>query len=253
MDPEDTGIDESELESGEESQESTPDWHRLPRETAKAYVAFRAYSDMAPGIRSVQAAYNLMYPEKVGKQPRSWQDWSRMWEWPARARAEDQNRADEARAIAKLALTAEIVELEREKLDLRRKQVRLGNALVERAERMLAHPFLTQVSADGQTIIAPAGWKQGDIPKLAEVGVELVRLATDDVEDDLTRGISDHYGMGAGSDALPQAEADLTNELIDRIDAIILRVTAPAAGDRGRADRDTAEGEAETRETPGPE
>lgn len=59
-------------------------WERRPGESAKAYDAFREYRDLGPrrGYRSVMEHRGSMVPR-----------WCRQWDWPARAVAWDDERA----------------------------------------------------------------------------------------------------------------------------------------------------------------
>jgi hypothetical protein len=64
-------------------------------------------------------------------------------------------------------------------LQLREKEWDLGQKLIEKAQQMLMFPVVAQESADGQTLILPAGWKFRDVPTVIQTGSRISRLAAE--------------------------------------------------------------------------
>jgi hypothetical protein len=71
---------------------------RQPRESARAFAAFKAYLDLGPERRLVLAA------ESVGKSKRMMEKWSRKFDWQVRVQAHTAHVAEvERKAIERLA------------------------------------------------------------------------------------------------------------------------------------------------------
>lgn len=127
-------------------------WHKRPAETPMAYDAFIRYRDAGRERNVVKLA------EKLGKHPNQIWTWMRKYDWKERALAWD-NELDEQ---FKTGLVAERIKAAKETIELGRTiRGKAAQALVRMIER-------------GDEL-APE-----DIPRWAELGVRLERLALGD-------------------------------------------------------------------------
>ena len=154
-------------------------WTRRPGETSTAYAAFCTYRDLGP-TRSLDAAYCLAQGYQKGSKRVSgfWKRWYRGHEWRSRAEAYDAYLDEEKRR-------AEAQKWRQRGEDLVEEQYKLAVAMLEKARQMLAFPLVRQTveqrDEDGRpvrVIIEPARWTFGTAARLAQVAVELGRLAT---------------------------------------------------------------------------
>lgn len=139
------------------------------------FAAFKIYRDLGP-TRSIDESYRtsrahtgVVVPTKRMRAPGYWHNWSRRWNWDARAKAWD-SRADrielEARekVIAKHAATDQ----ERQRRHMEREET-LNTKLYEKLLAMAEFGLSRKVSrsADGKeiTIFEPARWKLSDFIK----------------------------------------------------------------------------------------
>ncbi len=154
-------------------------WTRRPGETATAYAAFCVYRDLGPG-RSLDAAYAQAKGLQKGDKRASgnFQRWRRDHAWKNRAEAYDAYLDEEKRQ-------AEAQKWRQRGEDLVEEQYQLAVAMLEKVRQMLAFPLVRQVveqtGEDGKpvrVIIEPVRWTFGTAARLAQVAVELGRLAT---------------------------------------------------------------------------
>jgi hypothetical protein len=83
-----------------------------------------------------------------------------------------------------LAWDDNLIDLERQKwverrLELKEKEWEVSQKLLEKAEQMLMFPVMETRSADGVTVIYPAGWQFRDVPAVAQAASKLARLAAE--------------------------------------------------------------------------
>ena len=134
---------------------------QLPRETAKAYAAFRVYLGMGP-TRSIRRV-----AEQLGRKPRGLEAWSQKYHWPERALAYSQHLAElerqtiEARVIEKAVIWHAMEEPQR------RQEWDKGARLIAAADRMLA-----RLEADPKRV-----GSYHEAARLMGMGLKLCRMA----------------------------------------------------------------------------
>jgi len=165
-------------------------WERQPWDTKQSWQAFRIYL-LQEQPRSLIKALRE-YQRSIGREPTQrntipgyWKTWSAErgeLTWTQRAAAYDDYLAEQERA-----------KWEQRRLALKEQEWEIGSRLLERGQQMLMFPLSVQkkeevADADGKqvrsvTIIMPAEWKLGDIPKVVQAGSKLARLSADEPTD----------------------------------------------------------------------
>lgn len=158
-------------------------WQRIeasgkgPGETAQAYEAAKLYFELAAD-RSLEAV-----GQKLGKSKALMERWSKRWNWVKRAAAYDRHVADsrEDNLQQKRAEDAELwIRRDRE---LRERFYRLGELIVEKAERMYREfperDIQRKEVNEGQTVILNVRTKHSlsGLAQMFSTGAELQRLA----------------------------------------------------------------------------
>jgi hypothetical protein len=159
-------------------------WERQPYDTQASWTYFQLYLEQDPP-RSALAAYRKYRSQKglneavVKHLPGSWRNMAvgktnsgnpipNAMTWEYRALAWDDHLA-----------TLERLKWVERRLSLKEKEWDVAQKLLERAQQMLMFPVVAQESADGKTIIMPAGWKFRDLPSVVAAASKLARLAAD--------------------------------------------------------------------------
>lgn len=162
-------------------------WERQPWDTKQSWQAFRIYL-LQEQPRSLIKALRE-YQRSIGREPTRrntipgyWKTWSSErgeLTWAQRAAAYDDYLAEQERE-----------KWEKRRLELKEQEWEIGSKLLERGQQMLMFPLSMQkkeevADADGKqvhsvTIIMPAEWKLGDIPKVVQAGSKLARLSADE-------------------------------------------------------------------------
>lgn len=165
-------------------------WERQPWDTKQSWQAFRIYL-LQEQPRSLIKALRE-YQRSIGREPTRrntipgyWKTWSSErgeLTWAQRAAAYDDYLAEQERA-----------KWEQRRLALKEQEWEIGSRLLERGQQMLMFPLSVQkkeevADEDGKqvhsvTIIMPAEWKLGDIPKVVQAGSKLARLSADEPTD----------------------------------------------------------------------
>ncbi len=153
-------------------------WTRRPGETSAAYAAFCTYRDLGPS-RSLAEAYRQRTGKEQAKQAGgNWTSWYRRNEWKNRAESYDAYLDEEKRR-------AEAQKWRQRGEDLVEEQYKIAVAMLEKVRQMLNFPLVRQTveqkDEDGRpvrVIIEPVRWTFGTAARLAQVAVELGRLAT---------------------------------------------------------------------------
>lgn len=159
-------------------------WERQPYESAANFALFMLYLQQ-DHPRSVNRAYQTHRINR-GEQnavlrpaPGSWRnivsgktrhgaDIPGSMTWQARAMAWDDYLAAQERD--KWAAR---------RLELREREWDASSKLLQRSEEMLRFPVTRIESADGMTIVMPAGWNMRDIPNVVAAASRLGRLAAE--------------------------------------------------------------------------
>jgi len=161
-------------------------WERRKAETKRAHAALLDYCALGPGrsIRTLWAHYRQLADVKSAtgaatrKPPsrrlRTLAQWSSSNDWPERAAAWDAHMRtkEEDKWAAFLD-------------ELREKERRISDRLLEKAEQMLKYPLAQVVKREGKdeqgrtllTIVEPASWRMPDATRMAAEGSKLGRKA----------------------------------------------------------------------------
>jgi len=153
-------------------QEQRKLWERLPGEPEKWWVRFEKYRLMGPN-RSMQVLNNNERKE-IGKGPLTalpggFREAVMRYRWTERVEAWDESLLVEMRE-----------EWAKRREKWRQDEWDLANAMHKKVLDMMVFPVARIVrEADGKTtIIEPADWKLGDIPKMVDVISKLARLSS---------------------------------------------------------------------------
>jgi hypothetical protein len=143
--------------------ESIQPWDQRADESPQAFRAFRTYLEFGPN-RTVLEAYRAATGHPTATQASgTWNLWFAKHDWTGRSRRYDNRVAEPARAVMlqraqhqALSLADRITKVQYE---LDERMLRIGDALLEKAERYIAFPAVqTSTSADGKAVtIEPIG------------------------------------------------------------------------------------------------
>lgn len=139
-------------------------WLRQRGESSQAYEAFTAYLKLGSG-RSIRAAYAAAKGLQKGIRtapPGRWTAWSRRHRWAARAAAYDARNAEVIDDARSRVMREMAEKWQRRREAQREKDYAIGVQLQERASALLEQPLEARA---------------GDVPRLAETGSKLARLA----------------------------------------------------------------------------
>ena len=134
---------------------------QLPRETAKAYAAFRVYLGMGP-TRSIRRV-----AEQLGRKPRGLEAWSQKYHWPERALAYSHHLAELERQTIEACVVDKAVIWHAMEEPQRRKEWEQGERCIKAAERMLE-----RLQADPKRV-----GSYHEAARLMELGLKLCRMA----------------------------------------------------------------------------
>lgn len=158
------------------------EYDRLPKESARAYEAFKAYCDLG-AERSLRRA-----GQKLSKNHTTVSDWSKKYNWVGRARAWDAAADERERKAKDDAMKKEADKWAKRQMSVREDRWTLGDELLAKAKAMLAYPISKQTaSQDGKAItINPQKFSFGSVARMVEIGDKLRGLAagvaTDKIE-----------------------------------------------------------------------
>jgi len=183
-------------------------------ESRASNQALRDYAMMGArrSLRSLLAEYRRLFNDDSTKRPptQKWTTlsaWCQRYDWVARANRNDE--MEQARALE---------EWRERQSQIREQGWDIGQALLKRAEKMLAFPLSKsttereEVSPDGTIIkqyitIEPTSWTDGTIYSMAKVANELCRLAAQ-LE---TENVRVAATIGFTADDMTEAAAKATN------------------------------------------
>jgi hypothetical protein len=146
-------------------------------EGAKAYSAFVTYRELGPG-RSVDKAYAVHAGHQMGtkRAPGRWKEWSRQYDWLARARAYDDFLERERRAAVTEYERSRAAKLEERRALLQERLLTLAERVADDVELMIMWPLeyheVEREDEHGNPVsysIYPARWDKGTIARLLEV------------------------------------------------------------------------------------
>lgn len=147
-------------------------WDRLPGESNLWWIRFEKFRLMGPA-RTIKGLYDVER-EHAGKcfrkqAPGIWKNHAVQYRWRERAGAWDQLALDELRE-----------EWAKRREKWRQDEWDLANMMHKKVLDMMVFPVARVIrEADGKTtIIEPADWKLGDIPKMVDVISKIARLST---------------------------------------------------------------------------
>lgn len=196
-------------------------WERQPYDTAKSWAMFQLYLEQdAP--RSIAGCYRKWQARKGKKEARQVPGSFRAIAAGKTSRAEPIPGALSFEERAR-AFDDYVTELERRKwverrLKLKEQEWESGTKLLEKVQQMLMFPVMAQESADGRTIIMPAGWNFRDVPAMLSAASKIARLAaemhTDSIKLDW-REEAKKYGVDN-----PDA---IFRELVDKLEGELAR------------------------------
>lgn len=148
-------------------------WEQQSNESAKAYDAFRLYSEMGSD-RSLEKVAKV-----CKKSVTLINRWSAEYLWGIRARAFDSYLADLERQMMESELLDRAKKWADRKEKLLEQEWATSEKLIDRAEEMLKLPLLRKtVEKDGQTIIfEPVRWTAATILNTLDLASKLGRLA----------------------------------------------------------------------------
>jgi hypothetical protein len=191
---------------------------RVPGESLLANQALRDYADQTPGQRAQRELWNGYRQRsasgELAKKPPTTsyttiEGWSIKHEWVARVARYDELERERIARLRAEAEAAEIAKWVQRRQEAREKEYNLGQGLLDRAVSMLRTPLFRTETEDGRNVIMPARWTLGDVPRIADTGSKLTRLAA---EMPTAREHVDFEGM---------TDADLIGALAARIGGII--------------------------------
>ena len=149
-------------------------WERQPGETSKAYAAFCRYRKLPPEKRSLA----LVIPArqnggKVGKKPaHSVQEWSRTFDWVARAAAYDDHLDALVRA-----------KLEHQRLEMAERQAAVARAMLDKAKQRIE-------SIDLSSLLPQ------DVARWVDVATKTERLALGEPTDNVREEVHGSIDLG---------------------------------------------------------
>lgn len=159
-------------------------WERQPGEGREAFVAFKAYRDLPPRDRSIDAAFAATCGHQKGtkRAAGNWKRWSVEHEWVARAEAYDRHLRDVELAAQEEAIAQEAARWHERRRKQREDEWEARTKLLEKVNQMLQLPVVEQVvtSPDGRTVVVkPARWTLSTVAQLLDTMAKLGRLAAE--------------------------------------------------------------------------
>lgn len=161
-------------------------WKRRRLEKDEAWLAFFTYLGMPPERRTIAAAYRE-YTGKHGARNASqaWVSWSRVYHWNERVAEYERWRMARRQWEEEQRTAKEAARWEQVREEERNRGLKIGQALIEKAQAMLQFPLaeverVVSVYDDGRErevqVFKPAGWNFGTVARMIEVGSKLVQL-----------------------------------------------------------------------------
>ena len=158
-------------------------FEQQPRESNKAFAAFKTYLDLGPQRSLVAVA------DKLGKHRTQLERWSSKFEWPARVQAHTAHLALVEREATEVLVRSKAAEWEKRETQLRETEWSMHERAIAAAKRGLdAYMDRAKVYAN-----------LADIARMLEIASKLGRLAT---------GLGD--GERRKDDALPAVRVEVT-------------------------------------------
>ena len=146
-------------------------FEQQPGESAKAFAAFKLYRDMGAERSFRKAAQRLHKSVTVLVR------WAKKFGWPARLVAWATHLQELEREAMDQAARNDAMKWAKRELEFREQRFAVGQALIKKANDMLAFPLAKQTSRDGKTIVEPAEWTLAQAARMTEVGEKLVAMA----------------------------------------------------------------------------
>lgn len=160
-------------------------WERQPYDTQATWQYFQLYLEQDPP-RSLLAAYRKWRSRGGSSEARPTKQVPGGWRNVAAGKTSRGKPLPGAMSFEQRAAAWDdhLADIERQKwaerrLQLKEKEWELGQKLLDKAQQMLMFPVVAQESADGKSIILPAGWKFRDIPAVLAQASKLARLAAE--------------------------------------------------------------------------
>lgn len=161
-------------------------WKRLKLERDNSWIAFFTYLGMPVGERSVLGAYRLFSGRSdVRTPPDKWYSWSKHFHWQDRVVEYERWKSLQGQVEEERKHAEETERWDAIRLQERENGLKIGQALLEKAQAMLRFPLaeverVVAVYDDGREkevqIFKPAGWNFGTVARMIEVGSKLVQL-----------------------------------------------------------------------------
>lgn len=106
--------------------------------------------------------------------------WSSRWHWLERIKVWNDDEASRKRLAEEEAGRAHAALWQARQQEHRENEFRVGQALLKKAEQMLAFPLAEVTTKDKgkTTIVKPTNWSHRDAARMTDVGSELIRKAT---------------------------------------------------------------------------
>lgn len=155
-------------------------WERQPKETARAYAAFKVYLDLGKD-RSADRAWSKVTGRNGGRSGH-WGEWSVKWRWVERATAYDLHMARLEQEKREQALANEVDKWADRQRELREREFALSQQLLDKVEAMLKFPLqtVTRSGPKGENVtIVPADWAVRDVARLLETASKVSRLSAE--------------------------------------------------------------------------
>lgn len=143
----------------------------LPKERSGAFAAFIHYRDMGPD-RSIEAV-----SRKVSKNIQLIKNWSSAYDWVERALAWDAHLATISAKAQEDATRATAYKWAKRREEKKEIQYQRAQELFRRVDACLKFPLVTTTMRDGKTVVNPAKWTMGDLPRMIDIAERLERDA----------------------------------------------------------------------------
>lgn len=160
-------------------------WNRQQDETDESWMAFFTYLSLHPSERSKDTAYAEFTGREGAQSPPSWDRWATRYRWAARVLEYERWRKGREVMEEERKQRDENAKWEAIRQQERERGLKIGQALLEKAQAMLQFPLaeverVTAVYDDGREkevqIFRPAGWNFGTVARMIEVGSKLTQL-----------------------------------------------------------------------------
>lgn len=161
-------------------------WKRQSGESEEGWMAFFTYLCLPFDQRTILGAYREFTGEiDAERAAKNWELWAAKNRWNERSVAFERWKRAKEQVVAEQRQAEENEKWEKIRNEERERLMKMGQALLEKAQAMLAFPLaeverVVSVYPDGSPkevqIFKPAGWNFGTVARMVEVGGKLVQL-----------------------------------------------------------------------------